>query len=244
MTEPGTAVAAGRLLPAACPPGPEAVSRPSLGDGPGGSWGGRWEKVSPPHTPTLLGFSCLATGDREQGTGRGGCWTRNTDWAGGRVGAMRELMVQRRNEAPPPGVRTQDTWASWVAGWGTKERGGDTYLINWPRSSHRVSQPGHLHSPCPYRGWEPGVSSWEELQGRGRRGSGTLNTPAAWVLRSPSFPTDEVSVPNTGSPEAEHSFVCPGRSSQLWQPSGSRPVPRQVCSASSRPEPHTCLSEV
>ena len=30
MTEPGTAVAAGRLLPAACPPGPEAVSRPSL----------------------------------------------------------------------------------------------------------------------------------------------------------------------------------------------------------------------
>lgn len=26
---------------------------------------------------------------------------------------------------------------------------GDTYLINWPRSSHRVSQPGHLHSPCP-----------------------------------------------------------------------------------------------
>lgn len=47
--------------------------------------------------------------------------------------------------------------------WGTKEPGGDTYLINWPRSSHRVSQPGHLHSPCPYRGWEPGVSSWEEL---------------------------------------------------------------------------------
>lgn len=75
---------------------------------------------------------------------------------------MRKLMVQRRNECPP-GVRTQDTWASWVAGWGTKERGGDTYLINWPRSSHRVSQPGHLHSPCPYRGWEPGVSSWEEL---------------------------------------------------------------------------------
>lgn len=29
------------------------------------------------------------------------------------------------------------------------ERLGDTYLINWPRSSHRVSQPGHLHSPCP-----------------------------------------------------------------------------------------------
>lgn len=83
MTEPGTAVAAGRLLPAACPPGPEAVSRPSLGDGPGGSWGGRWEKVSPPHTPTLLGFSCLETGNWGQGTGRGGCWTRNTDWAGG-----------------------------------------------------------------------------------------------------------------------------------------------------------------
>lgn len=30
-----------------------------------------------------------------------------------------------------------------------KAAGGDTYLINWPRSSHRVSQPGHLHSPCP-----------------------------------------------------------------------------------------------
>lgn len=40
--------------------------------------------------------------------------------------------------------------------------------MNWPRSSHRVSQPGHLHSPCPYRGWEPGVSSWEELGGRDR----------------------------------------------------------------------------
>ena len=45
----------------------------------------------------------------------------------------------------------------------------------------------------------------------GRQGSATLNTPAAWVLRSPSSPTDKVSVPNTGSPEAEHSFVCPGK---------------------------------
>lgn len=32
---------------------------------------------------------------------------------------------------------------------GGRENDGDTYLINWPRSSHRVSQPGHLHSPCP-----------------------------------------------------------------------------------------------
>lgn len=62
----------------------------------------------------------------------------------------------------------------WGRGW------GDTYLINWPRSSHRVSQPGHLHSPCPYRGWEPGVSSWEELGGQQGGGlSGTLKTPAA-----------------------------------------------------------------
>lgn len=52
-------------------------------------------------------------------------------------------------------------WGRWKQFW---RRGEDTYLTNCPKSSQRVSQPGHLHSPCPYRGWEPGVSSWEELQ--------------------------------------------------------------------------------
>lgn len=101
MTEPGTAEQLAACA-AACPPGPEAVSGPSPGMGLGEAGEAVGEGL-PPHTPTLLGFSCLETGNWGQGTGQGGCWTRNTDWRRGRVGVMRELMVQRRNEAPPPG---------------------------------------------------------------------------------------------------------------------------------------------
>lgn len=127
------------------------------------------------------------------GMGSEKCRPRNIDGIGsGRSGSP----WGAEKELEPPGVRTvvqlvrraprrgklvgrDGGGALWgkAAGGGAR---GDTYLINWPRSSHRVSQPGHLHSPCPYRGWEPGVSSWEELggqQGGGR--SGTLKTPAA-----------------------------------------------------------------
>lgn len=71
-----------------------------LGEAGGGR---RWEKdlsSSHPHPAELPAAWRLGTGDK--GQGRGGCWTRNTDWAGaGRCDG--ELMVQRRNEAPPPG---------------------------------------------------------------------------------------------------------------------------------------------
>lgn len=85
MTEPGTAMAAGCLLPAACPPGPKAVTRPSLsGAGAGGSrgGGGPWGKSSPsPHTPNLLAQE-IQTADG--------------------VGVTGELMGGREGTRPPP----------------------------------------------------------------------------------------------------------------------------------------------
>lgn len=71
MTEPGTAVAAGRLLPAACPPGPEAVSRPSLaglGLGKAREGGGRRSLLllTPPPGWASAAWG-LGTGDRGQG---------------------------------------------------------------------------------------------------------------------------------------------------------------------------------
>ena len=91
------AMAAGRLLPAACLPGPKAVTKPSLsGAGAGGSQGGRWGKSSPSHTPNLLGSAAWGRGGEAAGSG-------NTDRK--RVRSDRGVDGwQRRNEAPP-GVR-------------------------------------------------------------------------------------------------------------------------------------------
>ena len=208
MTEPGTAVAAGRLLPAACPPGPKAVTRPPLSERSLGKLGratgrcGGGESPPPPHTPPSWAPAAWGGGGEAAGPGI---------QAGRGAGVIRELTADRKGPRPPRvrmagqlvaegprrgklGGRLGDAGSSW----GVVSRGGqgDTYLINWPRSSHRVSQPGHLHSPCPYRGWEPGVSSWEELGGQeeGRCWSGTLKTLAA--LRQ---------LPHLSS------SVCPGR---------------------------------
>lgn len=41
-----------------------------------------------------------------------------------------------------------------------------TYLKNCPKSSQSFSQPGHLHTPWPYSGWVPPLSSCRELKQR------------------------------------------------------------------------------
>lgn len=39
-----------------------------------------------------------------------------------------------------------------------------SYFKNCPKSSQMFSQPGHLHTPWPYRGWVPPLSSCSELE--------------------------------------------------------------------------------
>lgn len=43
------------------------------------------------------------------------------------------------------------------------------YFRNDWKSSHTASQPGHLHTPCPYSGWLCECSSWDRLEGGKRR---------------------------------------------------------------------------
>lgn len=51
-----------------------------------------------------------------------------------------------------------------------------TYFKNCPKSSQMFSQPGHLHTPWPYRGWVPPLSSCSELK---KREAGTLGH---WII--------------------------------------------------------------
>lgn len=117
MTELGTVVAAGRLLPAAClPPTLPVLGWPSLSR--------MWRDRLPPLTPLFWGGRVLG-GELPAGI-----------WGAGK--AEEEL-------GHPAAPLSWDVRTAGDKGGGL----GDTYLINWPRSSHRVSQPGHLHSPCP-----------------------------------------------------------------------------------------------
>lgn len=94
MTEPGTAVAAGRLLPAACPPPAPHVHRPGLSLG-HHSWGlslggGQWKGVLSSSCPRLNRLCGLRMG-------WGGCRPSNTGSAGGQQrwgtdGAEKELV--------------------------------------------------------------------------------------------------------------------------------------------------------
>lgn len=49
-----------------------------------------------------------------------------------------------------------------------------SYFRNDGKSSHTASQPGHLHTPCPYRGWLWGCSSWDRLEEKQRTGMSVL----------------------------------------------------------------------
>lgn len=51
-----------------------------------------------------------------------------------------------------------------------------SYFKNCPKSSQSFSQPGHLHTPWPYSGWVPPLSSCREL--KQRKGS-TFRGPTA-----------------------------------------------------------------
>lgn len=119
MTEPGTAVAAGRLLPAACPPGPEAVSRPSLlglGLGEAGEGGGRrslFLLTPPPYWPSAAWR--LGTGNRGQGGEAAGPGTQivagRGGGGGGVVGRSDEGVdgAEKERGPPPPQPRGEDT---------------------------------------------------------------------------------------------------------------------------------------
>lgn len=98
MTEPGTAVAAGRLLPAACPPGPKAVTRPSLSELSLGKLGratgrcGGGESSPPPHTPPSWAPAAWGGGGEAAGPGI---------QAGRGAGVIRELTADRKGPRPP-----------------------------------------------------------------------------------------------------------------------------------------------
>lgn len=101
MTEPGTAVAAGRLLPAACPPPALHVHRPGLSLG-HHSWGlslggGQWKGVLSSSCPRLNRLCGLRMG-------WGGCRPSNTGSAGGQQrwgtdGAEKELAAEAKEGA-------------------------------------------------------------------------------------------------------------------------------------------------
>lgn len=129
MTELGTVVAAGRPLPAAC----VLPTLPVL-----------WLPVLGRHSPGCgeIGFLSSDTPALEWGRGREAASRDMGRGAGKAAGELGHPTVRLCKDIRTPGDKTE---GGFLAGRGL----GDTYLINWPRSSHRVSQPGHLHSPCP-----------------------------------------------------------------------------------------------